>query len=472
VRAALLLAFVACAALPAAASAATIAAKPGLYPAFSPSVHDYASRCQAPRALRLLVHAPARTAVAIDGLKRHRASLHLRAGRAATIAVGSGRYRVRCVPDDFPAWTAERHGHPAAQFYLVTPTLGPKGSRYVVIYDNHGAPVWWMRGKGKPMDAKLLPDGNIAWSFFTNGQFAAYSVPYQEHRLDGTLVRRIAAVGAQTDSHDLQVLPNGDYLVVSYVPRDGVDLSAYGGPANATVEDGQVEEISPRGKVVWTWNTKDHIALDEARPFLPGVVHNPFKLADGREVYDIVHVNGVEPNGNSVLISARQTDAVYKVSRHTGAIEWKLGGTKTPQSLTVTGAPGDSLIFSGQHDPRLQPDGTLTVHDNRTNTGMLPRAVRFRIDAAARTATQVEQLTDPATMPSLCCGSARRIRGGDWVMSWGFNSLVEELDPAGSRVFALHFPSTVYSYRAVPLMPGQISERALRAGMTKRYGRG
>ena len=40
--------------------------------------------------------------------------------------------------------------------------------------------------------------------------------------------------GTPTDRHELQLLPNGDYVVVGYKPRSGVDLSPYGGPANAT----------------------------------------------------------------------------------------------------------------------------------------------------------------------------------------------------------------------------------------------
>jgi hypothetical protein len=312
-----------------------------------------------------------------------------------------------------------------------------------------------------------MPDGNLAWSTFTNGQYASHSVPYEEHRLDGTLVRRIAAVGAPTDGHDLQVLPNGNYLTLSYVPRDGVDLSAYGGGKNATVVDAEVQEVTPRGKRVWRWNSKDHIALDESKPFMKSIISGPVKTADGRPAHDLVHINSVEPDGDSVLISMRQTDSVYKVSRKTGAIEWKLGGTQTPQSLAVTNVPDPSVVMTGQHDARLLPDGTLTVHDNRTLSGERPRAIRFRIDEAARSATLIEAITDPAATYSNCCGSARRLAGGDWVMSWGASGLVTELTPTGRRLYGLRLGghSGADSYRAIPIMPAQMSIKALRAGM-------
>ncbi|HEY0630933.1 MAG TPA: aryl-sulfate sulfotransferase [Thermoleophilaceae bacterium] len=434
-----------------------ITASPTLLPKFRPGVSDYVSRCRLghPLTIRVRGRKP----------QHHR----LREGQAVRVRRGGRTYHVRCIPKYFPAWTTERHGTPQSEWYLVTPTLGPHGSRVVALFDRNGAPVWWMERRTKPHDAKLLPDGNLAWSTFTNGEYASHSVPYEEHRLDGRLVRRIKAVGVPTDGHDLQVLPNGDYLVMSYVPRDGVDLSQYGGPKRATVVDNEVQELSPSGRRLWRWSSKDHLDLSESSPFMKYILDGPVRTADGRKAYDIVHLNSVEPDGDSIIISTRQTDAVYKISKATGAIEWKLGGTTIPQSLGVIGDPDGANVISGQHDARLLPDGTLTLHDNRTLTGRKPRALRFSIDEAAGTATELEHLTDPGSIYSICCGSARKLPGGDWVASWGSSGLVTELTPTGRRLFALRFGGHkgADSYRAVPVLPGQLSRRALRAGMDK-----
>jgi Arylsulfotransferase (ASST) len=467
----------------AAAAPPAIGAYPALYPAFSPEVTDYVSRCRHGRPLLLAIHAPAAPAVTI-GRRRPvtgslQARLRLGAGQGVPVRIESaGRtatYHVRCLPKSFPRFTAERHGTPQAQWYIVTPTVGGsdgKGSRFVAIFDAHGAPVWWMRPPYNPQDAKLLPDGNLAWSAFTFTPYVTRSAPYEEHRLDGSLVRKIEAVGVETDSHEMQVLPDGDYLLVSYVLRDGVDLSPYGGPADATVVDSEVQEVSPSGKLVWSWNSKDHVAVSESAPFMKAILLQPRVIADGRTVYDITHVNSVEPDGDSLLISLRHTDGVYKVNRASGAVEWKLGGTRTPESLSVDGEPSDSLVISGQHDARLLPDGTLTLHDNRTGSTTLgPRAVRYRIDAAARTATQLEEITDPDAVLSVCCGSARRLPGGNWVMSWGYSGLVTELTPSGQRVFGLRFGDGLFSYRAVPLVAGDLSARKLREGMDAMHPR-
>jgi hypothetical protein len=462
-----------------AAAATRIDAYPALYPAFSPKVSDYVSRCHRGRPLLLSVHATPATRVRVGRRKPSSGSarqrLALAAGRAVDVRIGSGRrratYHVRCLPKDFPKWTSERRGRPQASFYVVTPAEGTDGVPYVAIFDTRGVPVWWLRTGFKPIDAKLLPDGNLAWSRFGDTPFASVAAPYEERRLDGTLVRRIGAVGVNTDFHDLQVMPNGDHLFLSYVPRDGtVDLSPYGGPKDATVLDGVAQEVSPDGRLVWSWNSKDRVETSESGPAMKTLLRAPVKLPDGRTAYDLVHVNSIEPAGGSVLVSLAFTDAVYRVTRATGAVEWKLGGTRRGESLKVPGEPEGSFLFSLQHDARLLSDGTVALHDNRSLSELGPRAVRFRIDEAARTATLIEQVADPQVAQALCCGSARRLPGGDWVASWGFNPLVEELSPAGKVVFALRFRADLFSYRAVPVRAPALTASGLRRGMDAMHG--
>jgi hypothetical protein len=464
--------------VPDAGAATRIGAGPALFPAFSRGVTDYVSRCHSGRKLRLTIHAARGTKVAVGGGKpragKQKVTLRRAAGQAVNIRLISKKkrttHRVRCLPKDFIRWTVERHGRTQARFYIVTPAEGGKGSPFVVIFDNHGVPVWWRRAGYKPIDAKLLPDGNLAWSVFRDQSFAVQTAPYEERRLDGSFVRRIAAVdGVNTDFHDLQVMPNGDYLHLSYVPRDEpVDLSAYGGPSDATVLDGVVQRVSRSGKLVWSWNSKDHVATSESTPRMQTVLQ-PGRLPDGRTAYDLVHINSVEHAPGGFLVSLAFTGAVYKISRATGAVQWKLGGTETARSLDVVGEPDGSPLFGSQHDARLLDDGTVTLHDNRTLSALGPRAVRYRIDESAHTARFVEQVTDPRVTASICCGGARRLPRGNWVASWGFNPAVEELAPNGKILLGLHFGGSLFSYRAVPVLPKQLSVRALRRGMDAMY---
>jgi hypothetical protein len=76
----------------------------------------------------------------------------------------------------------------------------------------------------------------------------------------------------------------------------------------------------------------------------------------------------------------------------------------------------------------------------------------------------------PAATDSPCCGSARRLPGHHWVISWGGLHLVEETTAAGKRVFGLNFPVHM-SYRAFPVLPGRLARRALRTGMDAMHTR-
>lgn len=444
----------------------TVSANPALAPAFDPSVTDYTTRCTGDP-LEVSGRAAAGTQVAVDGGApaggKFEAAVPLEENQAFSFTVTAGieskDYFVRCLPSDFGAWEYEPLQQPSHKLYFVAPNLAVSGApaQYVVMFDRDGVPVWWDTEPGGTLqDAKVLPDGNLAWWNSTNG--------YVIREPDGTLVQHVTAVGF-TDGHELQQTPNGNYLLISNETREGVDLTEYGGTADESVEDMVVQEVSPSGELVWSWSTKGHIGLAETGRWWPTALARP-------EPRDIIHMNAIEPVGeDAVLISNRHNDAIYKIDKATGDIVWKLGGTWTPKSLTVLKDPEGAYPFGGQHDIRLLPDGTITVHDNNTGQGAPPRAVRYSIDEAKKTATLIEEVKDPVAPSSFCCGSSRRSTDGSWLMSWGGNSLVAEYDSTGQPNFRLRFGGVIFSYRAVPADEEGLSVSSLRAGMEAMHPR-
>ena len=280
------------------------------------------------------------------------------------------------------------------------------------------------------------------------------------HRLNGSLIRTLDGVGRGADAHDLQLLANGNHLIGAYVRQGNVDTSAYGGSRDATVINTQLQEVSPQGGLIWNWRSQDHIARAETGRHWQRVVRP--------RPYDILHWNSIQPAGNSVIASFRHLDAVYKINKSTGRIVWKLGGTRTPERLTVEGDPRP-FTLGAQHDARLLPDGTVTVFDNRTYLpDRKPRAVRFRIDEQSGTATLLQSITDPAVSRSGCCGSARRLANRDWLIYWGGPSgLTAGYKPNGQRTFTLWLHAT---YRAEPVPDGVLSAPELRQGMNAMWG--
>ncbi len=152
--------------------------------------------------------------------------------------------------------------------------------------------------------------------------------------------------------------------------------------------------------MVWSWDTLAHIDLATENANWHDVVTWP------NVGLNAIHMNSIQEVGNQIIMSARDLDAVYDIDKTTGNIIWKLGGTTTPQSLTVVGNTYPQ-VFSGQHDARHLADGSITVHDNASQeTGKATRALRFTIDTATHTATIVEDVTDPMqTTPVHLCAA-------------------------------------------------------------------
>lgn len=436
---------------------------PTLTPAYDPAVLDYTVRCDGPP-VRVTATVPADQTLTVDGQANSGGAVvrdvSLEQNQAFSFTVrdasGSHSHRVRCLPQDFPAWKVERAGSPDLDWVIFTP------EPYVVIADNHGVPVWWYRTGVFTVDTRVLPDGSVVWG--RNDEDA----PFERHALDGTLLETIRPAGGIVDHHDIQQLPNGNRLIAAEVYREHVDLSSYGGSADATVMDAEIQEVNPAGASVWSWNSADHIDYDETNSW--GGVESTRVVFEGRDFYDVIHINSFEQNGDGIVLSARHLNAVYRIRRSDGGIDWKLGGTTRPESLTLVGDPFGQASFGGQHDARILSDGSLTLHDNGARRGRPPRSLRYRLDTGARTAMLLEQMTDPRVVESNCCGSSRRLPGGHWLMSWGMNGVVTELTAGGEPVLTFTLEKG-FSYRAQPVSSALVDRTALHAGMNAMHPR-
>ncbi len=457
-----------------------ISATPELFPAFDPSIRRYVTRCEGART-RVEVVARHGTKARIDDRRRRSGRFHsgvpLYPGAATVIRARNGsshgKYVIRCLPQDFPEYTFKRLGGPVPRWEV----MGVGG--YAIVFDRNGVPNWWLQTPRDLNDAKLLPSGNFAW--WTNGTVGPYGTDpkaaYVEVGLNGHVKNEIRADGLNTDLHDLQQLPNGNFLVLAYTSRSHVDLSPYGHDSDAVVLDPEIQEVDPDGDVVWSWTSRDHISLDETGRWWPAL-HAPF--------YDILHINSVDLAGDSLIVSFRHADAVYSIDRSTGEINWKLGGTTTAKSLEVKKDPWGDYPLGGQHDARMDKHGHLTVYDDQTDPACggrppgpkcarSPRAVEFKIDEKAGTATLVRALSDPKVDSTWCCGGARKTRSRGWMVTWGGTAKATGFAPDGSITQRYDFTPGLRIdqaiYRIVPLSKNDLEARRLARAMDRRYPR-
>lgn len=472
-------------------SAATGPAPVALTPAFSMTIHDYVISCAAAQSIQVNVNLPSGVALGFIDAKGVATPTQTYPGGTfqTTIPMLPGQrfqfslsnqpenYSVRCIPADFPALKAYQGStdpstgfvssveveKPEAQWYVFAPSLqfdpnAPTPSSYVIIADANGTPVWWEHEPlGGAIDAKILAPGQITWTVAGQGQYVIRD--FAGHILN--------VISGELDLHELQLTPTGTYLAIHTVlrncPPDCADMSPWGGSPQTAVLDAEILELDSHSNVLWMWRTRDHIALAETgeTAWFPSVGN------------DIIHMNAVEPDGtDGVIFSARHLNAIYHITKSTGAIDWKIGGTPLTESLTVTGdtrptalGPGGQSL-SGQHDVRKWPDSTVSVHDDGTIANRPPFVVRYQINTSSRTAQVVEEFTDPRVTFSGCCGSARRLLNGHWVVDWGANALLTEFDSNHLPALTIeNLVGGVFSYRAVPVEPGLLSADVLRTGM-------
>jgi hypothetical protein len=334
----------------------------------------------------------------------------------------------------------------------------------VAIFDHDGVPRWWYRSDTRPINAQVLRDGTVAWSrAFGDGYGRDPRQAQEVHTLSGRLVRLIRTQGSITDPHEMTQESDGRFLVGSYLPHYGVDLSPYGGPVRSAIVYPEIQELSRSGRFLRRWPLLKQLPLTETPPHWWNAVLVKPSLRKGVPVFDVSHINSIDPWGHQLVISTRHTDAIYGIARSTSEIRWKLGGVPTAHSLTIVGDPYPSdQLFGGQHDARVYRNGVLSLFDNAAPWDRPVRGVIYRLDTNAGTATYVGQLVDPKARKGGCCGSVRAIPGG-WLVGFGGTTLVSAFDKHGQVAFRLWWWGN--SYRAVPVPAGRLSTRELDRGL-------
>jgi Arylsulfotransferase (ASST) len=380
---------------------------------------------------------------------------------AALASAGPAAAAAPTAPPPITVLTAEASNHDGDIF--LTPTgdtttyaNGPE------IIDSQGKVIWF----------HAVPEGQTAADFRTQtyrgrpvltwwqgtglgGLSAGTDYIYNRH------FQQIATVsagnGLSADGHEFLITPQNTALILAYTTATA-NLTSIGGPANQTVINGVVQEISIRtGKVLFQWNSADHVPFSDSEQPLPASASTP---------WDWFHINAVHLAGDgSLLIDARDTWTAYKVGRPGGKIIWELGGKQSSFELrAATGQVLDSAgkIFAWQHDPEQVGRDTFTFFDNDSaGTPLLPcsRAITVRLDYRTRVATLVKSDNQPGGLSAASQGNAQTTPNGDLFVGWGALRYFSEFSPSGTLLLNAEFPTGVNSYRAYRLPWGGATHR-------------
>jgi hypothetical protein len=265
-------------------------------------------------------------------------------------------------------------------------------------------------------------------------------VGYGKAVIAETSYRTIATVnaghGLSVDLHEFVITPQNTALITAARPMSA-DLSAFGGPANGMVLSGTVQEIDiASGQVLFQWDSLDHVPVtDTYESFAGGTKADPF---------DYFHINSIAiaPDGD-LLVSARNTSAVYKVSRPGGQVAWRLGGKQSSFQM------GPGATFWWQHHVRPQGASALSIFDDGASPAKeaQSRAILLDLDTSAMRATLTRSYTHPAGLLAANQGSMQVLPSGRVLVGWGNLPYFSEYDQDGTLLSDGQFPVGDQSYR-------------------------
>src|SRR5918998_3491956 len=355
-----------------------------------------------------------------------------------------GVWAFRSCPDLSPPAVevaTEAREETAPGYIFVAPEKGDAGQGGSMILDDRGQVVWFhpLRGthvrafnfevqtyRGRPV---------LTWGQ-TPGEYVIFDSSYRE------IARFTAANGYNGDHHEFLISPQDTALITIYnaVPWD---LSSVGGSKDSVAIQGIVQELDIQtGEVLFEWRSIDHVALEETY-VTPSEDHFPG--------IDYFHLNSIdiEPD-NNLLISARETSAVYKIDRKTGEVIWRLGGKRSDFEM------GEGTRFAFQHDARRLPDGTISTFDNGSlifengtpKAVEESRAIVLELDEERMRASLVREYTHPDKQYADAAGNMQVLPNGNVFVGWGRALAISEFSHEGELLFDASLLRKNKSYRA------------------------
>jgi len=249
-------------------------------------------------------------------------------------------------------------------------------------------------------------------------------------------IGQVVSTGYPCDLHEFIVTPEGTALHTAY---DNVSLKYEGVP----VFIGHAQEVDiATNDLVFDWSSYPEVGLDASY------------TAAGRGYFDYFHINSIDlwPGpGRDLLISSRNTCAIYLVDRQTKQVTWRLGGKKSDFSM----ASGATFCF--QHDARALFDGSgLSLFDDASFP--CPEKVAsgkvLNLDTASNTATlRHRYLHTDGEMSTPSQGNCQLLGNGGHVVGWGYRPFFSAYGPSGEGTLGAplvldgRFPNGAASYR-------------------------
>ncbi len=215
---------------------------------------------------------------------------------------------------------------------------GPNGSHNTYLIDMNGDNVhtWYSSNTGG-YSAYLAEDGLLLRPVsvpnpYLNG--GASSGRFEKLDWEGNIVWQFDYQGhTYLPHHDIEPLPNGNFLVITWEVKSGAETLANGRSSAITLWPDYIVEIEPvgtnGGNIIWEWYFWDHLIQDfDPTKLNYGVVEDHPELLDINlggtgggpgGGGDWLHINGIDYNAelDQITISSHNLNEIYVIDHST-----------------------------------------------------------------------------------------------------------------------------------------------------------
>lgn len=301
------------------------------------------------------------------------------------------------IDPSIPAWWAKKETELPKPVITTTILNSEKMDKNPLLINNLSNRVYLMDKSGKELhvwdfgeeklwnDFSLLPDGTalasirstnaqirVGWFWGITARVSSWAEFLWEYEISGSWA--IA-------HHDAEMLPNGNILAMVWGKIGKDEVKKYGSTSPVDIYTERIVEIDPKtNKVVWRWNSLDHM-IQDVDPKVP----NYGTISKRPEKIDINYSHsqsGMIMHGNWLAYDAKN-DLIY-MSVYSFSEVWVIDHSTTPQEVntgkggrfgrwgdlvyrfgnpTAYGGTGTRLFYSSHH-PSFTASGTFLIYSN------------------------------------------------------------------------------------------------------------
>ncbi len=247
--------------------------------------------------------------------------------------------------------------------------FSPLTSNTTYLIDNEGGRVHTWESSYSPGNAVyLLESGHLLRT--ANDRSSHFDVGgagglVEEYTWDGELVWSFAySTDAYRLHHDIEVLPNGNILMIAWEYKSAAEAIAAGRDPNLIPQEqalwvDHLIEVDPNtNAIVWEWHIWDHLVQDHDpnKPNYGVVADHPDRIdlnyVPGRVEADWNHINSVDynPELDQILLSVHSFNEIWIIEHTSGDLVYRWGN---PQAY---GGAGAQQLYA-QHDAQWIPSG-------------------------------------------------------------------------------------------------------------------